>query len=505
MIDEKFKLTPLSNKKVDKNFYENLDKKFIKKNFFFFSKIIKSLDIVLLHKCESISNIQGRDIDTFYIDDKKIKNLNKENLILRLREKGSYRLHLNHENYNSFLTIDIENPKILPNGANHILRDNFYKPDICHKTGFNHYNLFSNCYYKIVKYFRLGFVHSYKQLFLLKKDLEKLDQSDYEKIIKLIDKNLYQEKYFIYKFIKDNFIKFEKNNKIKKFWKEKRFKRQKKRKAFRGNINIKNAIKVKSFLYSLIFGKFARWSKNHLPMPGIAIVGNDGSGKSLTTEYIKNNFSKMDPIIIDMKASNSYVFSLGKLRIYLKKLRKKNLFKRIKPMFFLISLFGQIVEFLDKYIKYRIGMAWADSGQGITIFERYTTDRLRGEFPHINYKWLPLEQFFPFPDGIIYIDIAPKISIKRKPNDQHTLEELKNKRVNYLSLLKELNEVKKLNGVNKLEKNINAIKNYIFILSKKKRDQIKKFNFPKRVLWKKNRNRSLAGNINFRIERNKFL
>ena len=507
MIDKIFELTPFLNKKnkKNKNYYENLDKTFIKKKFWFFSKIIRSLDVVLLHKCEFISKFQGRDIDTFYINDGKIKKLNKENLILRLREKESYRLHLNDNNYNSFLTVDIENPRILPNEADKVLRDNFYTSKICNSTGFKHYDSFSNCYYKIVKYFRLGFVHSYKQLFTLKNDIKKLKQSDYKKLVILINKNLYQEKYFIHKLIGDTFVKFENSKIIKKFWKKKRLARQKKRRAFKGNINIKNAIKIKSFLYSLIFGSYTRWPKGHLPMPAIAIVGNDGSGKTLTTKFIKNNFSKMDPIIIDMKASRPYVPFLGKLRIYLKKLREKKNLNKIKTIFFLISLTGQIIEILDKYIKYRIGIAWADSGQGLTIFERYTTDRLRGEFPNKNYKWLPLEQFFPMPDGIVYIDIAPKISIARKPNDLHTLEELKNKRINYLSLLQELNEVKKINEKNKLEKNINIIKNYIFTIYKKKRDGVKKFNKIKRIFWKKNRDRILAGNINSRFERDKFL
>ena len=38
-------------------------------------------------------------------------------------------------------------------------------------------------------------------------------------------------------------------------------------------------------------------------------------------------------------------------------------------------------------------------GLGLTVFERYPTDRVRGEFPNKNYKFLPLEQYFPFPDA----------------------------------------------------------------------------------------------------------
>ena len=28
-------------------------------------------------------------------------------------------------------------------------------------------------------------------------------------------------------------------------------------------------------------------------------------------------------------------------------------------------------------------MAWADAGYGLTLFERYPTDRIRGEFPNL--------------------------------------------------------------------------------------------------------------------------
>ena len=59
-------------------------------------------------------------------------------------------------------------------------------------------------------------------------------------------------------------------------------------------------------------------------------------------------------------------------------------------------------------------MAWADAGYGLTIFERYPTDRIRGEFPNIKNKLIPLEQFFPLPDGLIYLDVFPKDSIFRK-------------------------------------------------------------------------------------------
>ena len=138
-------------------------------------------------------------------------------------------------------------------------------------------------------------------------------------------------------------------------------------------------------------------------------------------------------------------------------------------------------------------MAWADAGYGLTIFERYPTDRIRGEFPNTNNKLLPLEQFFPFPDGIIYLDVLPQDSVNRKKEDNHTLEDMKSKRENYLTLLKEFDEVKFLPPSKNLNDKILKIKNYIFKIYEKKKIQIKKEGKTKRIKWKKNFNRVLAG------------
>ena len=98
------------------------------------------------------------------------------------------------------------------------------------------------------------------------------------------------------------------------------------------------------------------------------------------------------------------------MRKNLKKTKEYKFIKKINFLNFIISAIGEMLSFVDRYIKYRIGMAWADSGRGLTIFERYPTDRVRGEFPNKTNKWLPFEQFFPFPDGILYLDVLPKDS-----------------------------------------------------------------------------------------------
>ena len=56
--------------------------------------------------------------------------------------------------------------------------------------------------------------------------------------------------------------------------------------------------------------------------------------------------------------------------------------------------------------------------------------------------FLPFEQFFPFPDGMVYLDVSPSDTLKRKKYDKHSISEMVSKRKNYLSLLKEFDEIK---------------------------------------------------------------
>ena len=201
----------------------------------------------------------------------------------------------------------------------------------------------------------------------------------------------------------------------------------------------------------------------------------------------------MDPLIFDMKASVPYFYFILKIRNKLKKIRKLKIIKNISFLRIAVAFIGEFLDLFDKYVKFRIGMAWADGGYGLTVFERFPTDRIRGEFPNKKNKLIPFEQFFPFPDGIIYLDVLPKDSITRKKNDNHTLDEMRSKRKNYLSLLKEFDEVKILSSHMKLNRKILNIKNYIFKVYKKKNSNLKKNGKMKRMKWKKNFRRVLAG------------
>lgn len=68
------------------------------------------------------------------------------------------------------------------------------------------------------------------------------------------------------------------------------------------------------------------------------------------------------------------------------------------------------------------------------------------------------------------------------------------KRENYLKLIKEFDEVKLIHSKTSFKEKIKNIKDYIFELNKKKKNYIKKNKRVKRLKWKKNLNRELAGN-----------
>ena len=240
-------------------------------------------------------------------------------------------------------------------------------------------------------------------------------------------------------------------------------------------------------------------------MPAIAIVGNDGAGKTTICDYVIKNYHKLDPAFINMKSDVPMMPHTKYLIKFIRKILEFSVIKNISLFKKIFLFIGQIVDIFDQYIKYKIGMAYADSGYGITIFERYITDKLRGEFPNKKNKFLPLEQFFPLPDGFFYLDIRPEVTLKRKDKDNHTLQEMISKRANYISLLDEFSEVKKIPCDKNIEENIKDLKNYIFELAFKKKKQFKSGLGIKRCVWKKNRKRILAGDPAERFQKGSFL
>jgi thymidylate kinase len=391
----------------------------------------------------------------------------------------------------------------MPKFFESIFLKNFNKKIFCKSTDLSHLDNNSLIFYKIFKYFCIT-INSFDQLEDLKKLIRKLNKNEFSLLIKSVEKAMPREKEIIKNFLYLDFDKFKKKNNVKKFFFDLKIKRHRKRKIFSGKLKIKNLIFSMRFIKAFCMSSNLQWRNRYNPMPAIAIVGNDGSGKTTVTEYIRKNFSKMDPLIIDMKSSNPYFLTTLKLRSLLKKMKSNNLVKKISFINLMISFIGELTDLFDKYIKYKIGIAWADAGFGLTIFERYPTDKVRGEFPNNKHKLLPLEQFFPFPDGIIYLDVLPKKSILRKKKDNHTLDEMKSKRKNYLSLLKEFDEIKIIPQSNNIKNKIVKIKNYIFKIYQKKRARFK-VKEHSRVKWKKNYRRILAGNNLDKSQKESFL
>jgi len=456
--------------------------------------IIGSYDAYLIQNCNNFSEFSGNDIDALY--EKKKNNIRLKNVIILDKKERDFRLFLNHPKFIEFLSLDIENVSNLPEQIKEAFIKDFNKKYLCKKTKLNHLDKKSIIYYKIHKYFNIT-ISSYSQLFRLKKDFQNLNKKETVLLKNSVKKTFPEKIKIIDDFLSVNFNNFCKKKNTRKFFSELKLKREKKRKVYSGNINIKNAMTCKKFLYAFFFNSKAKWKKKHNPMPAIAIIGNDGSGKTTVVDFIRKNFSKMDPLIIDMKSSNPFFKSIKKIRIFLKMLNSLNFFKKIIFFRIFVSFVGEVIDLFDKYIKYRVGMAWADAGFGLTIFERYPTDRVRGEFPHIKYKFLPFEQFFPFPDGMVYLDVSPSDTLKRKKYDKHSISEMVSKRKNYLSLLKEFDEIKIIKSQKKIEQKILIMKNYIFELYLKKKNMIKRGNKVKRVKWKKNVNRVLEGkNLN---------
>ena len=79
----------------------------------------------------------------------------------------------------------------------------------------------------------------------------------------------------------------------------------------------------------------------------------------------------------------------------------------------------------------------------------------------------------------------------------YSLEEMKSKKKNYLTLIKEFNNVKILLASKKVNTKIVLTKNYIFELYLKKKKKIEIDGKNIKVRWKKNYNRVLLGsNLN---------
>ena len=70
---------------------------------------------------------------------------------------------------------------------------------------------------------------------------------------------------------------------------------------------------------------------------------------------------------------------------------------------------------------------------------------------------------------------------------------MNSKRKNYLNLIKEFDEIEKISYSKNIKEKIRLIKNYIFRIYDKKNKQIKLGSKIRRIHWKKNYKRVIAG------------
>ena len=79
----------------------------------------------------------------------------------------------------------------------------------------------------------------------------------------------------------------------------------------------------------------------------------------------------MDPLIYNMKLSDPFFSIIPKIVNVLKKINKNLIVRNLIFIKTPIAILAELLIIFDKFVKYKIGMAWADSGLGVTIFERY--------------------------------------------------------------------------------------------------------------------------------------
>jgi hypothetical protein len=435
-------------------------------------EIFRKLELIAIDDEISFEALKGNDIDSF-IEKRNIEKIYSLNYLVKKEDGNNYRIFINQEN-GHLVCIDIE----VFEKQNQVRKESI----VVAKSGLRHLDKFGLTNYKYSKYFIKGLFHSLEQFHKLWGMTNQLTKSDKTLLLDSFSDPL--TKVDVQHFIKTGVVVDRLQQKLVDLRNDRNFNRN----AFRGFVNPRSVFRKPKFWYALIFGSFGLWVSRSYPLTAICLIGNDGCGKTTLSHRLVNEKFKLDPIHVDMKGENPMFKSWGWVRKQIKKQIKLSQFAFYRVFLRTIGEFG---DFCDKYVRYRIGMAWADSGLGFTIFERYPTDRVRGEYPSKHFL-LPIEQFFPFPDTLVYLDIPPLESLNRKSQDGHSYEEMHDKRKNYQSLLKEISNTHEIKFGCDVNDNLKKVTTYLYASSLSKQKKISFIGKNKRAIWSKSRNRVLS-------------
>ena len=418
--------------------------------------------------------LYGNDLDIL-VDDFEflINQLRARSWVLKREISGGFRAFKLTPNC-SFFVLDILSPRAEKCRIKQkIYNDALFQLPVEVDMNSHHVKFVSPKYmitFKLYSYLYLGYVHSKYQVEGLHRKFHELSEFE-QQGIKQFFVNLKIDS--VLSFLSVNEIDW---NKLSLEIEQKRKRRFSRRLVFRGKFYSLNI--VKALIYSCVKKGF---SNNYsIKMPYVAVVGNDGSGKtSLCEKFLLDEF-KIDPVHINMRANGSWFKFWLKARPFLRRINKicsKNFI--FFPVAKLIFIFSELFDFFDRYLRFFVGRTIADNGIGLVIFERYPTDRLRGEY-YPNRSIFPLEKFFPMPDAIVYLDVTPENSLMRKPKDGHTFCEMTEKRDNYRRLIAEISRTTSIDANTGMELSLKEFKRYLFSISLEKQSN----EFFKSACWR---------------------
>jgi len=351
--------------------------------------------------------------------------------------------------------------------------------------------------YKLAKYSSCGYIRSYEQINRLKALYSHLNHNRKNDIEELITEL----------FKKDNLaLELHKNIKIgngvgEKFVALRQKERNKSRIIFKGGLGPK----AHKFLFKISILIDRIRYRSFFSLPYIAIVGNDGSGKSSRLDDIIKRYYKFDPLVMDMKPKSPYFVLWLRYRNYLIGLGKEINEKGKNYQKFLWSIARKIFEifdYIDRLYRYYLVKFYCNSGYCTGFFERYVTDRLRGEFTGIHGDQVPIEAHFPMPDGFVLLDVSERESLRRKPLDGHSYYELNCKRENYLSLIKQMSRYKIVSTHQSPEEVTDEIMSIYFDWAITKQQTKYKYSFP--LVWDSNKQRNVIGKKADRVQEKIF-